>query len=40
MPLSSLGIVVGGPDKSGRSNFREVGRSWAIRQILKIEERS
>jgi len=30
MPSGSLGIVIAGPDLSGRSNLREDGRSWAI----------
>lgn len=30
MPLGSLGIVIAGPDLSGRSNLREAGRSWVI----------
>jgi len=29
IPLGSPGIVVAGPDLSGRSNLREAGRSWA-----------
>jgi len=29
MLSGSLGIVVGGPDLSGRSNLGEAGRSWA-----------
>jgi hypothetical protein len=30
MPSGSLGIVIAGPDLSGRSNLREAGRSWVI----------
>jgi hypothetical protein len=43
MPSGSTGIVGGGPDKSGLIYLREVGRSWATRQILNAkntEERS
>jgi len=37
MPLGSTGIVGGSPDKAGLSYLREVGRSWAIRQILNTK---
>jgi hypothetical protein len=30
MHLGSLGIVIAGPDLSGRSNVREAGQSWAM----------
>jgi hypothetical protein len=30
MPLGSLGIVIDGPDLSGRSNLGEAGQSWAM----------
>jgi hypothetical protein len=37
MPLGSTGIFGGDPDKTGFNYLREVGRSWATRQILNIK---